>query len=460
MIVRPIPFGDPARLFRRFAGEPFAMLLDGASDAGGRGRFSYIAATPFRTIVADGTGVRVDGRPVAGDPFAVLEAELARNARPWRPAPAPFTGGAVGYLGYGLARCLERLPSRHAAPHGVPDMAVGLYDTVAAFDTLEGRAWVIARDPAGADRLAGRLADRLAAPAPPPPDAGPLPPAVWRADLTRAEYEARVSRVLDYIRAGDIFQANFTQAFRAGMPAGTDAYALYERLRRMSPAPFAAFLDCGDVRLLSVSPERFLKLSPDGTVETRPIKGTRPRHADPDIDAAAARELASSVKDNAENLMIVDLLRNDLGRAARIGSVAVHELCRVESFASVHHLVSAVTARLRPGLGPVDLLRAAFPGGSVTGAPKIRAMEIIDELEVAQRGPYCGSICWIGFDGAMDGNIVIRTIVLAGDTAIAQAGGGIVADSDPAAEYEEMMVKIRPLLGALAGTPQPAREDA
>ncbi|MCW2239241.1 anthranilate/para-aminobenzoate synthase component I [Azospirillum canadense] len=266
----------------------------------------------------------------------------------------------------------------------------------------------------------------------------------------RVRARRRVTRALDYIRAGDIYQANITQRFLADRPAGLDDYALFERLRALSPAPFAAFLNCGPrLRIASASPERFIRLSASGAIETRPIKGTRPRYADPALDAAAAAELVGSVKDRAENLMITDLLRNDLGRVAALGSVRVPVLYGLESFASVHHLVSVVTAQLRPGLGPVDLLRAACPGGSITGAPKIRAMEIIDELEPARRGAYCGSVAWIGFDGAMDSSIVIRSLSLTPDAVVAQAGGGIVADSDPAAEHEEMLVKVRPLLRAL-----------
>ncbi|WP_431860994.1 aminodeoxychorismate synthase component I [Azospirillum sp.] len=418
-----LPFQDPAAAFRRFAARPYAMLLDSAADAGGRGRFSTIAVDPARAIEASGA-----------DAFAALERELAAR----RGGP----GCAVGFLGYELAQGLERLPARHGNPHGLPDMVVGLYDTVAVFDHHERRAWT-----AGPD--AGALAGRLAGPPPAEPVGAT---ALWTPDLDRDAYMARVRRVIDYIFAGDIFQANFTQRFTAPRPAGVGAYALYERLRALSPAPFAAFLNCGPaLQIASASPERFLRLSADGRVETRPIKGTRPRHADPAADRAAADELLASVKDRAENLMIVDLMRNDLARVSEVGSVKVPELAGLESFATVHHLVSEVTARLRPGLGPVDLLRAAFPGGSITGAPKVRAMEIIDELEASRRGAYCGSVVRIGYDGSMDSSIVIRTLTITPDTVVAQAGGGIVADSDPAAEWEEMLVKIRPLLAVLGG---------
>ena len=430
----PVPFLDPAAAFRRFAARPYAMLLDSAADAGGRGRFSTIAVDPARVVEAVDGRVRVDGAEVAGDPFTVLERELASRRG--------GDGCAIGILGYELGRVLERLPARHGNPDRLPDMVVGFYETIAVFDHHERRAWTTGPD-------AAALAERLAEP---PPPAEPVTSiASWTPDLDRAAYEERVRRVLDYIFAGDIFQANFTQRFTAPRP-DVDAYALYERLRALSPAPFAAFLNCGPaLSLASASPERFLRLTADGRVETRPIKGTRPRHAAPAADRAAAAELLSSVKDRAENLMIVDLMRNDLARVSEVGSVRVPELAGLESFASVHHLVSAVTARLRPGMGPVDLLRAAFPGGSVTGAPKVRAMEIIDELEASRRGAYCGSVVRIGFDGSMDSSILIRTLSVTPDKVIAQAGGGIVADSDPAAEWDEMLVKIRPLLAVLGG---------
>ncbi|MCW2240452.1 aminodeoxychorismate synthase component I [Azospirillum canadense] len=441
----PLSGSDPVAAFRGLAGQPWAMLLDSAASHPAHGRFSYIVAEPFRTLEAVDGRVFVDGAPAGGDAFAVLAAELARHPAPATAGPVPFTGGAVGFIGYEAGLRLERVRSRHDNPGGQPEMAFGFYDVVAAFDHAERRAWVIAARPEAEGR-AHALAERLERDPPPP---GLLVRSSWRPELSRPDYLGRVGRVLDDIRAGDIYQANVTQRFLADRPAGLDDYALYERLRVLSPAPFGAFLNCGPrLRIASASPERFLRLSASGAIETRPIKGTRPRYADPALDAAAAAELVGSVKDRAENLMITDLLRNDLGRVAAIGSVRVPVLYGLESFASVHHLVSVVTAQLRPGLGPVDLLRAACPGGSITGAPKIRAMEIIDELELARRGAYCGSVVWIGFDGAMDSSIVIRTLSLTPDAVMAQAGGGIVADSDPAAEHEEMLVKVRPLLRA------------
>ncbi|CBS89074.1 aminodeoxychorismate synthase component I [Azospirillum lipoferum] len=461
LLVREIPYRDPLTAFAPWAGQPLATLLHSAAEAGGRGRWSILAVDPFRTILAHGGSVTVDGHAVAGDPFAVLEQQLEACRQSIPPdLPVPFAGGAVGFLGYELGQVLERLPARHGDDTDLPDMAFGLYDTVIVFDERERRGWILSngfpettpirRRLRAADRLQSFL-DRLeAAPAVlPPPHAAT---AVWRPEIERDDYCRRVERVLEYIRAGDIFQANFTGRFLADRPAGLSVFDLYRRLLALGPAPFAACLSLpGGTGLASASPERFIRLHADGRMETRPIKGTRPRGTDTEEDDALARELEGSVKDRAENLMITDLLRNDIGRVARIGSVKVPVLCGVERFASVHHLVSVIEGRLKPGLGPVDLLRATFPGGSITGAPKIRAMEIIDELEDSRRGAYCGSVAWIGFDGAMDSSIVIRTLTVTPDRVIAQAGGGIVADSDPAAEHDEMMVKIRPQLRALDG---------
>jgi para-aminobenzoate synthetase component I len=447
---------EPAAAAACWADAPHLTWLDSADAGGTRSRYSYLAPDPFRHIVARGTQVAVDGVVKPGDPFTVLEAELAAFHTSPSHGPVPFLGGVVGYLGYGLAHHLERLPRRHP-PAALPDMVMTFHDLVLAFDHREHRCWLCASglpEPTGSlrqHRAGARVAQaeaRLAQPAR-IRDVWMGCDSEWRPDLDRSRYEDAVATVLGYIRAGDIFQANVTTSFRAPKPEGMAGFDLYLALRRRSPAPFGAFLSWGGGEaLLSASPERFLSLDSAGRIETRPIKGTRPRGSSPEADRAEAEALRASVKDRAENLMIVDLMRNDLGRVAATGSVAVPSLWAVESFASVHHLVSEVTARLRPGLGPIDLLRAAFPGGSVTGAPKIRAMEIIEEVEMAARGAYCGAVAWIGFDGAMDSSIIIRTLSVSADEVIAQAGGGIVADSEPAAEYDEMRLKIAPLLAA------------
>jgi len=460
--VESIAFRDPLVALQAFAGDAVVALLDSAA-ADPRSRWSYLAVEPFALLTADAAGVRRDGRLLQGDPFTALERELQALGPPPPAGPAPFVGGAVGYLAYEAARHVDRFPAAAADPAAVPELVAGLYDVVIAFDLAERRCWLVSsglperRPAARARRAAARAAAvrrRLAA-APadlPPLDWGPR--AGWQALRTRAAEEGAIAGAIDYIRAGDIFQANITQLRHALRPAGLDDLMLYRRLRALSPAPFAALLRCGpELAVFSASPERFLRLAPDGHVETRPIKGTRRRDPDPDRDRAEAAALAASEKDRAENLMIVDLMRNDLGRVCRIGSVAVPALHQLETFASVHHLVSVVTGRLLPGLGPLDLLRACFPGGSITGAPKIRAMEVIAELEAHRRGVCFGSLFWIGHDGAMDSSIAIRTLVRQGEGLTAQAGGGIVADSDPAAEYEEALLKMRPLLRAVEGGP-------
>ncbi|HUY68084.1 MAG TPA: aminodeoxychorismate synthase component I [Alphaproteobacteria bacterium] len=456
MTIRAIPYRDPPAAFQPFAEDLVAAFPDNAAPSGGERRVSYIAADPFCVIEASARGATVDGRAVKGDPFAVLACEMRAYADfALADKPVPFAGGAAGYLGFELGDHLERLPPPPGDALGLPRMMIGFYDAVAAFDQDRHEAWVLHLDRPGAAEKAERLAQKIAA----APERLPAPARVswqantWQPELARAEVERRIAHIIDYIHAGDIFQANFTQRFRAVRPAGLGDWEIYRRLRALSPAPCAAFLRCGDgLSVASASPECFLRLDAEGHAESFPIKGTRPRDADPARDAALAYELKASAKDRAENLMIVDLMRNDLSRVCAPGSVKVPKLCALQSFASVHHLVSAVTGRMRAGLGAVDLLRAAFPGGSVSGAPKIRALEIIRELEPAPRGVYCGAIGWIGFDQAMEMSMAIRTLTLAGDTILAQAGGGIVADSDPAAEYEESMAKMEPLLQAVAGT--------
>ncbi len=455
--MREIAWRRPEDAFAALAGEPMPAWLDSAA-SDPRSRTSYLCVRPFRLVEAHDGRVTVDGVRQRCDPFDAVESELGR----WRiepgTAPVPFAGGAIGFFGYELGGVLERLPARHPDPLGLPDMSVAFYDVVLAFDRPRERCWLLSSglpepDPAQRAERAARRAEQTLALLDRVPSRPhrPVPPLAWTPDLDRAGYEDRVRRVLGYIRAGDIFQANLTLRHLATRPPGIPAAELYLRLRAATPAPFAAYLGFGSTTLLSASPERFLRLDPEGRIETRPIKGTRPRAADPEADRRLRDDLLGSVKDRAENLMIVDLMRNDLGRVAAVGSVTVPALFEAETFATVHHLVSEVRAQLRPGLGAIDLLRATFPGGSVTGAPKIRAMEIIDELEASRRGPYCGSIAWLGYDGAMDSSIVIRTVVATDSVLVAQAGGGIVADSDPAAEYEEMRLKLEPVLRALGG---------
>jgi len=445
--VQELAWHTPHEAFRAFADEPFALFLDSATAAPGRdaalhGRWSFIAAEP-----TDSLTLRIADEPA---PFAMLKARLAAwpSGAPGPNLP-PFISGAAGFFGYGLGRTLERLPPE-APPfatddQGLPDMALGFYDAVLAFDMIERRAWLVSTGTSGA----ARLRDRYEA-MEPPPHIPRLTPAAIASNFTRAAYEHAVAQVIDYIHAGDIFQANLSQRFEARLADGDTPYALYLRLRAASPAPFGAFFNFGEGAILSSSPERFLACH-NGDVETRPIKGTRPRGISPDEDRRLAAELLASEKDRAENVMIVDLLRNDISRVCADGSVTVEKLCALESFANVHHLVSTVHGRLRADATPADLLAACFPGGSITGAPKLRAMEIIAELEPTTRGPYCGAIGYLGAGGTMDTAIAIRTMVVKDRRVTFQAGGGIVADSDPATEYEETLAKARDMRRVLEG---------
>jgi para-aminobenzoate synthetase component 1 len=385
----------------------------------------------------------------ADDPFTILQQRIDIhdiNIKDDLALP-PFQGGAAGYFGYDLARGIERLPVRAAGSGSMPDMAVGLYDKFCAFDHDKGKAWfmALAADDLTAQGYFSNFKELMAVPAY-PPDINDFSPA-WQPRETPDGYRAKVQRVIDYIHAGDIFQANLSQQFVAEVAADFDPFAHYCTLRAVNPAPFATYMNFGAVKIASASPERFLCVRGQ-QVETRPIKGTRPRRTDPVADAGMSAELANSIKDRAENAMIVDLLRNDLSKVCDDHSIEVPQLCTVESFASVHHLVSIVTGQLRADRDAVDLLRACFPGGSITGAPKVRAMEIIEELEPVRRGPYCGAMGYIGFNGTMDTNIVIRTLVYDGTQMSFNVGGGIVADSEPAAEYQETLDKGRALFSS------------
>lgn len=419
------------------------------------GRYSFIMADPFHWLSADKDRVTLDGNVTQGDPFEALAGLMARYVLPSLPDLPPFQGGVAGSFGYGLRHHLERVPNHRRDDQDIPDLLLGAYDLVVALDHVAKRGWLISSGlPAKEDVREARAQARIdwaldLFARTTQPGSGASWAIAARPELSGADYKSMIRRTIDYIEAGDIYQANITQRFRAKLHAGIDRFELYRALRRRNPATFAAFLEFGDTALLSSSPERFLQLR-DGKVETRPIKGTRPRGKNAVEDAALATELRASEKDRAENLMIVDLLRNDLSRVCRMGTVKVPVLWGLESYATVHHLVSVVTGEMLPEKNAVDLLRATFPGGSVTGAPKIRAMEIIAELEPTARGPYCGAIGYLGFDGSMDSNIVIRSYCVKGDDLSFQVGGGIVADSDPALELDESLTKAKALIETLA----------
>ena len=455
---REIPFIDPVAAAARLRPLPDLAFLDSAMRHDALGRHSIVTADPFaRFRFRDGRAT-LDGRPVPGGPFAALRACLA----PYRVEPDPenpFPGGAIGYLAYDLGAQLERVaaPSRRAGL--TDDSAFNLYDTVLVIDHAAGTCQLVATgfpetEPAArqarAEARLAAFADRLGT------EAGPAetPPQLtknlaWRSNFDRQTYENAVEKVRAYIRAGDIYQANIAQRFSADLPAGFDPFALYRRLRATNPATFGAYLELEGLTVASSSPERFIRL--DGRhVETRPIKGTARRLDDPVADRAAAEALLASVKERAENVMIVDLLRNDLSRVCAPGSVAVPTLCGLETYANVHHLVSVVTGTLRDGLDALDLLEGTFPGGSITGAPKIRAMDIITEIEGDARELYCGAIGRIGFDGALDTSIAIRTVFMDATRAVLQAGGGVTLLSEPGPEYDETLAKAARVFEAFA----------
>ena len=459
MICQPIAYRPPVEIAERLHRAGGFVFLDGGGDDPDLGRYSFIGVEPFGTFVIDGGQAFWDGTPLDGAPMARLAERLDRyRLEPTTdPDAPPLRAGAIGHLSYDLGRLFEVLaPPAPAEPHAT-DLRLGFYDLILAFDRREKRAWLCSSGfpetapearAARAEARARDLVRRIAAPAPPPTPTVPVDG--WRSNFTEVTFCKAVRRVQEHIRAGDIYQANLAQRFEAPLPHGFDPWAFYRVLRRVNPAPFAAFLSDGETTIASSSPERFLNLR-DGLVEARPIKGTIARSADPDEDRARAAALLASPKDRAENVMIVDLLRNDLSRVCAPGSVEVPVLCGLESYAAVHHLTSVVRGRLRPGLGATDLIAACFPGGSITGAPKIRAMDVITSLETVARGVYCGAIGYLGFDGTMNLNIAIRTAVLGRDRAVVQAGGGITLLSDPAAEYAETLVKADRLFAAFAG---------
>jgi len=362
----------------------------------------------------------------------------------------PFVGGAVGFVGYEFGAEFERVRTHAGREPGQPDLEFGFYDAGLAQDLGTGKAWAFASAVGGREPgiLLAALHKRLQSIVPVDESAAARALDAPVSDQGPVGFMAGVGRIRDYIASGDVYQVNLAHRYETVVEG--DLPALYLRLRRRSPAPFGAYLNFGDLHALSISPERFVSLR-GGRVSTRPIKGTRPRGADPAEDARLRAELEASAKDRAELLMIVDLERNDLGRVCEPGSVRVDELFTVEAHPTVWHLVSEVSGRLASGRDVFDLLKASFPGGSITGAPKIRAMQIIAELEPHRRGLYCGSIGWLGFDGDAELNIAIRTMVEHQGRVLFHVGGGITWDSVPHEEYAETQAKARALREALEG---------
>jgi len=456
-----IPYGDPVELFSPFSESPFAQLYHSCPGADGGGRYSFLMLDPFDYLISKDQSYRTRHSTGQGSPFQKLKSALNQYAVfTDLDEDIPFCGGAAGLFSYDLLHHLEQITPRVEDDLNLPDMCLGFYDAIVAFDHAQQSAWIFStglpeRNPI---RRLGRAQER----------------AEWlkekigsrddhhqkaalsfkepRSNLTQSDYEARVQTAIDHIYSGDIYQANLSQRFEVHAARPIPAYDVFTQLLTKNPVSFAAYCRFPDFSIASISPERFLRIAPHmGTlnVETKPIKGTRPRGQTPEQDKANRQELLASAKDRAENTMIVDLLRNDLSKFCVKDSVEVKNLCEVETYAFVHHLVSTISGALETDKDAVDALMACFPGGSITGAPKVRAMEIIAELEGLARGPYCGSIGYMGFNGHMDSNIAIRTLVMphnAGgqvESLYYQVGGGIVADSDPEMEYDESLAKAK-----------------
>ena len=441
----PLPYSsDASACFTAIADLPWAIWLDSA----GRGRYDILCAQPVATLVTrDNETVINDGHDEHrsnSDPFELLRRQLGKAIPPL--PDIPFAGGAVGYWSYDLARLLMALPQTAQDAENLPEMATGIYDWAVVIDHRKQTAQLVSRQRfPETERSLPQILERLRY-------AGRIQPAGFeiqgdiRSNLEPDDYRQAFASVQRYLHEGDCYQVNLARRYAAR--ADGDALAAYLELRRLSPAPYSAFMNLPQAQILSASPECFLQIH-NGKVETRPIKGTRPRLADPVADANMIEDLRTHTKDRAENLMIVDLLRNDLGKSCIPGSVSVPKLFEVENYANVHHLVSTVTGRLKPKHDALALLRNCFPGGSITGAPKRRAMEIIEQLEPHRRGVYCGAIGYAGFDGNMDTNIAIRTLVYAGSEIRFWTGGGIVADSTMEAEYRETLDKASAMLKLL-----------
>ena len=439
-----LPSIDPWDAAQFLCDLPGLLLLESAERHTDRGRYSYVMAEPSEWIVP-GTGI--------SNPFDELSKRLSIGSKSIAELP-PFQTGYAGLIGYEVNRSLESIPTRPEPDWPIPAFAIGRYDWVIAFDHIQHRSWIVAQSGELLEfvqrRLAGpkRLLRTTSTEARPPKQSHAIADRSGLAsNFDRDGFVRAIGRAVDYIRAGDVFQVNLAQRLHA--KATRHAFELYGRLRCASPAPFACYFDLGSAQIVGASPERFVRIGADGEAMARPIKGTRPRGANPAEDERLRRELLQSPKDRAENVMIVYLLRNDLGKHCRFGSISVPKVCELESYPYVHHLVSEVRGRLLPDATAIDLLRGAFPGGSITGAPKVRAMEIIAELEASDRGAYCGTMAWFGWDGAMDANIAIRTITAAHCWWQFPVGGGIVADSIPELEYAETMHKAAGMLKAI-----------
>ena len=466
---------SPLELFERlFKDKPFCFFLDSGMDHEKLGRFSFMGAEPFLIMKSKGRLVEIveivrsqghqsqvtsqQVKRFIGNPFLVLKELLKKYSNDFYLDDIPFSGGALGYFSYDLCHFIEKLPSTAIDDIDLPDCWVGFYDDIIAIDHQKNKTYRILNtdiNKSHCERLRGE-AEAGAKPAlptglPTGPAGRQSQPCNIKSNFLKEGYIAAINRAKEYIKEGDIYQVNLSQRFETDL--AIPPFELYKRLRGINPAPFAAYLDFGEAKIISASPERFLKVDAKSRhIETRPIKGTRPRGTSPLEDERFKQELINSAKDRAEHIMIVDLERNDLGRVCDYGSVKPTEFITLEKYSTVFHLVSTVRGTLRNGVDAADCLLNCFPGGSITGAPKIRSMEIIDELEPTKRSIYTGAMGYIGFNGNMDTNIVIRSFIAKGDKLYFQFGGGIVADSDPEAEYQETLYKAKALMEAIGTT--------
>ena len=462
-LYQEIPYLEVNQLFSHIAHEEWAMLLDSANykqTFQDTNCFSYIVFSPFKTLTVK-NGVLLEDNTQINDPFLLLKHYLQSFKMQKIAGLPPFQGGLAGYFAYDLCHYIEKIPFAHMDDMNFPDLAVAFYDIVISFDHVNKKSWVISTGLPEKDNLLRqqRAKERLeeiimwvqnSAKALPVDKPNNNFAAHISSNFNCEGYINNVSCAKNYIHQGDIFEVNLSQRFKAKLPVHLTPYQLYQRLCHLNPAPFAAYINLGEIVIASASPERFLSLK-DGMVVTRPIKGTAPRGQNAEDDRKLGDDLFNSIKDRAENVMIVDLMRNDLSRVCEKDSVEVTTLCGLESYPTVHHLVSVIKGKLKNHMDVIDLLKATLPGGSITGAPKIRAMEIIAELEPNRRGPYCGSIGFISFSGDMDTSIIIRTYAIHRDVVTYQVGGAVVLDSDPMKEYQETLTKGKALRLALLG---------
>lgn len=458
LIVLELPYAEGMHWLKQVRHLPWPMLLESGrvdisltqatvdEEVSLGARFDIVVAAPVAKIIhrRPSTHVHANGtiQQSQDDPFNIIQQWLSLH-QVVRSADIPFAGGALGYFSYDLGRSIEVLPELAAEDMPLPELLVGIYDWAIVVDHHLGHCKLVSHARFTERKALEALHQQLLQTRIEETASSFEVHGEIAANMSQDDYAQAFQRVKNYIRAGDCYQINLAQRF--AVHVGGDVCEAYDQFRQLSRAPFMAFLQVDDGKglpfsVLSMSPERFLQVI-DQKVETRPIKGTRPRHQDANLDEQVADELAHSIKDRAENLMIVDLLRNDIGKVCEVGSVKVDALFKLQRFTNVHHLVSIVRGTLAAGFNALDLLRGCFPGGSITGAPKLRAMEIIEELEPHRRGIYCGSIGYIGFDGSMDTNIAIRTSVICNDRMTFFAGGGVVADSDCAREYQETFDK-------------------